>query len=132
MQRKNDPVDSHVGERLRLARTLRGLSQSKLGELESLSFQQIQKYERGVNRISASRLAHFAYHLNFPIEFFLDGLLIKCPGNEGQITPGYMTNIPSDVLNLQETQNLIAAYYQISDIKRRHAIFNIIKTLADT
>ena len=56
MQRKNDPVDVHVGERLRLARTLRGFSQSKLGQLEDISFQQIQKYERGLNRISASRL----------------------------------------------------------------------------
>jgi len=131
MQRKNDPVDAHVGERLRLARTLRGFSQSKLGQLEDLSFQQIQKYERGVNRISASRLVHFANHLNFPIEFFLDELLAKNSNDGSNPALPFASNVPGGILNLQETQKLIAAYYQISDIKRRQAILGVICTLAD-
>ncbi len=68
------PVDLHVGGRLKQIRGLRGLSQTNLADSVGLTFQQIQKYENGANRISASRLWEFAEHLNVPISFFYDGL----------------------------------------------------------
>ncbi len=68
------PVDLHVGGRLKQIRGLRGLSQTNLADTVGLTFQQIQKYENGANRISASRLWEFAEHLNVPISFFYDGL----------------------------------------------------------
>jgi len=68
------PVDIHVGSRVRLQRTLLGLSQEKLGEAVGLTFQQIQKYERGANRIGASRLHEFSQILDVPVSFFFDGL----------------------------------------------------------
>ncbi len=68
------PVDIHVGARIRLRRTLLGMSQEKLGEGVDLTFQQIQKYEKGTNRVSASRLYQFSQALNVPVSFFFDGL----------------------------------------------------------
>ncbi len=68
------PVDIHVGARIRLRRTLLGMSQEKLGDAVSLTFQQIQKYERGANRVSASRLYQFAQVLSVPVSSFFDGL----------------------------------------------------------
>ncbi len=68
------PVDIHVGARIRLRRTLLGMSQEKLGDAVGLTFQQIQKYEKGTNRVSASRLYQFGQTLNVPVSFFFDGL----------------------------------------------------------
>jgi len=71
------PVDVHVGARVRLRRTLLGMSQEKLGEAVGLTFQQIQKYERGTNRIGASRLHQFAQVLDVPVSFFFDDMPIE-------------------------------------------------------
>ncbi len=67
-------VDEHVGERIRVHRTLLGMSQEKLGEVLGLSFQQVQKYEKGANRVSASRLVQFSKILNVPVSYFFDNL----------------------------------------------------------
>lgn len=75
-----DPIDLHVGERVRLRRLLVGLSQEQLADAVCITFQQIQKYERGINRISASRLFGIANALSVPVSFFFEGL-------EGQTTP---------------------------------------------
>jgi transcriptional regulator with XRE-family HTH domain len=69
-----DPVDIHVGQRLRLARTMRGMSQEKLGEACGITFQQLQKYEKGNNRVSASMLHRMVRALDMPHSYFFDGL----------------------------------------------------------
>ena len=79
-----NPVDIHVGSRVRLRRTLLGLSQEKLGEAVGLTFQQIQKYERGANRIGASRLFEFSRILDVPVSFFFDDMAERAKVGEGQ------------------------------------------------
>lgn len=78
--RKPNPVDEHVGNRVRLRRLLLGMSQEELGGELNLSFQQVQKYERGGNRISASKLFRIAQVLGVPIEFFFEGLTATAKG----------------------------------------------------
>ncbi len=102
-----DLVDVHVGARIRLRRTLLGMSQEKLGEAVDLTFQQIQKYERGTNRVSASRLHQFAQALNVPVSFFFDGL------DSPSIGP-----ITDDRLMLETAR----ALSQLSDPTRRAAL----------
>ncbi len=77
-----NPVDVHVGARLRVRRTLLGMNQTKLGEAIGVSFQQMQKYERGTNRISASRLYDLARLLDVPVEYFFDDMRIKSPDSK--------------------------------------------------
>ena len=72
-----NPIDIHVGSRVRLRRTLMGMSQEKLGQALGLTFQQVQKYERGTNRISASRLYHLSLIFDVPVEHFFEGLKIR-------------------------------------------------------
>ena len=84
-----NPVDIHVGSRVRLRRTLLGLSQEKLGEAVGLTFQQIQKYERGANRIGASRLFEFSRILDVPVSFFFDDMNERAKAGEiGHEAPG--------------------------------------------
>jgi transcriptional regulator with XRE-family HTH domain len=78
-EHRSSPIDTHVGSRVRLRRTLLGMSQEKLGEALGLTFQQVQKYERGVNRIGASRLFDLSRVLDVPIGFFFDDM----PGANG-------------------------------------------------
>ncbi|HJP20850.1 MAG TPA: helix-turn-helix transcriptional regulator, partial [Alphaproteobacteria bacterium] len=75
-----NPIDVHVGGRVRLRRTLLGMSQEKLGQAVSLTFQQIQKYERGANRIGSSRLYQFAQVLDVPVSFFFDDMPASVTG----------------------------------------------------
>ncbi len=105
------PVDVHVGGRVRLRRTLLGMSQEKLGEALELTFQQVQKYERGMNRISASRLYQLCHVLDVPIEYFFEEL------EGGRPAPS-----PDNVMVKRETLELVRAYYRISDPKVRDAL----------
>src|SRR4051812_49780181 len=73
LKKSPNPIDKHVGSRVRMRRILIGMSQEKLGEALGLTFQQVQKYEKGTNRIGASRLQHIARHLGVPVEYFFDG-----------------------------------------------------------
>jgi transcriptional regulator with XRE-family HTH domain len=120
-RKNNDPIDSYVGERLRLARTMRGLSQEKLAEMAGVTFQQIQKYEKGTNRIAASRLVHFAFYLKIPVGWFFEGL------RDGQNLDGF----DMDILNRRETQGLIRAYYGIKDQRKRAAGLAVLKSMVD-
>lgn len=86
--KKSNPVDAHVGSRVRLRRMLVGLSQEKLGERMGLTFQQIQKYEKGVNRIGASRLFQLSQILEVPVQFFFEG----APSVDGMAQPGFAEN----------------------------------------
>lgn len=128
-------VDAHVGGRLRERRILLGLSQTKLGESLGLSFQQIQKYERGIDRISVGRLVHLAQVLGVPITYFFDDL--------DDVTPPANMPLPSwgkrgsgktqkteDPMSKRETLELVRAYYQIDDQQLRKNIFALIRSIA--
>ncbi len=129
-----NPVDIHVGGRLRLRRTLLGLSQEKLGESVGLTFQQIQKYERGANRIGASRLFQFARVLQVPIGFFFEDLPPELSTPAGQYAAGLAEQeqefLTDDPLQKRETLELVRAYYRISDPAVRKQLFELAKSLS--
>lgn len=127
------PVDIHVGSRVRLRRTLLGLSQEKLGEAVGLTFQQIQKYERGANRIGASRLFEFSRILDVPVSFFFDDMSERVAGADGASEAGMadqpQASLEPDPLTRRETLELVRAYYRISDPQIRKRLFELTKSL---
>jgi len=134
-EHRPSPIDVHVGSRVRLRRTLLGMSQEKLGEALGLTFQQVQKYERGVNRIGASRLFDLARVLDVPISFFFDDM----PGEMGLGAGGRrlgaglaepQEGFDDDALHRRETLELVRAYYRITDVSVRKRVFDLIKSLA--
>ncbi|MEX2451739.1 MAG: helix-turn-helix transcriptional regulator [Rhodospirillales bacterium] len=126
------PIDVHVGSRVRLRRTLMGLSQEKLGEAVGLTFQQIQKYERGSNRIGASRLHEFSQILNVPVSFFFEGAADDraVPSRAGSGGNGKRKMSDEDFLQKRETLELVRAYYRVPDHLVRKKIFEMVKALA--
>lgn len=130
----SNPVDAHVGSRLRLRRTLLGLSQEKLGDAVGLTFQQIQKYERGANRIGASRLFEFSRILNVPVSFFFDDMPSELYSLDGQQQAGLAEQgddtVSDDPLTKRETLELVRAYYKISDPAIRRHLFELTKSLS--
>jgi len=130
------PIDVHVGSRIRLRRTLLGMSQERLGEALGLTFQQVQKYERGVNRVGASRLFDLSRVLDVPISFFFDdmpdSLATAYGGQLSRRTGGFSENhegFADDALNRRETLELVRAYYRITDPAVRKRVFDLIKTM---
>ncbi len=129
-----NPVDVHVGSRVRLRRTLLGLSQEKLGEAVGLTFQQIQKYERGANRIGASRLFEFSRILDVPVSFFFDDMTDKARVVEPGMSLGFAdqpvaNHLEPDPLTRRETLELVRAYYRIGDPHVRKRLFELTKSL---
>jgi transcriptional regulator with XRE-family HTH domain len=128
-------VDVHVGGRVRLRRTLLGLSQEKLGEAVGLTFQQIQKYERGANRIGASRLFEFSRILEVPVSFFFDDMPEGQTVVDGRIAWGLaeqpQTPLEPDPLTRRETLELVRAYYRIGDPSVRRRLFELTKSLGN-
>lgn len=130
--RRPNPIDVHVGSRVRLQRMLLGVSQERLGERLGLTFQQIQKYEKGVNRIGASRLFDLAQVLGVPIQFFYDDAPVghaqaqATPGMAERQADGYIF----DFLNTREGLELNRAFARISDPKSRRAILDLVRKLA--
>ena len=126
-----NPIDVHVGRRLRLRRTLLGMSQEKLGDAVRLTFQQIQKYERGVNRIGSSRLYQLSQILDVPVSFFFDDM----PPLETGAAPGLREGEPApfepDPMAKRETLELVRAYYRISDPAARKRLFQLTKAIAN-
>lgn len=125
------PIDIHVGSRVRLRRTLLGLSQEKLGSALGLTFQQVQKYERGANRIGASRLYHLASVLDVPVSYFFED---APDGFEPDNRPdGFaeteQTRLESDPMARRETLELVRCYYRIEDGEVRRRLFSLIKAL---
>lgn len=110
------PTDIHVGRQLRTRRTLLGLSQSTLADKVGLTFQQIQKYERGANRIGASRLHDFSQILDIPVGYFFEGL-----DNPAAAT---------DHLHSRETLELVRHYHGIESIDVRKQVYGLVKTIA--
>ncbi len=131
-------VDMHVGARLRLRRTLLGISQEKLGESVGLTFQQIQKYERGANRVGASRIYEFSRVLDVPVSYFFDDMNDVTKATRGRridlkgLADDDQAALESDPLARRETLELVRAYYKIEDPKIRKRLFELTKTLANS
>ena len=130
------PIDVHVGARIRLRRTLLGMSQERLGEALGLTFQQVQKYERGVNRVGASRLFDLSRVLDVPISFFFDdmpdSLASSFGGQAGRRSSAHAESADGfgdDTLNRRETLELVRAYYRITDPAIRKRVFDLIKSM---
>ncbi len=130
---KPNPVDVHVGSRVRLRRTMLGMSQEKLGDAISLTFQQVQKYERGANRIGASRLFELSRVLDVPVSFFFDDMsadtLAARGGRVGHLSEDGET-LELDPMAKRETLELVRAYYRINDPGVRKKVFELAKALA--
>ena len=116
-------IDTYVGSRLRLMRITQDRSQTEMGEAVGLSFQQFQKYEKGANRISASKLHEFGKILDVPVSFFFDGL-------EDALDLPPPPPMPNDVLNRREVLELLRAYWAIKNPKVRRALHFAVKTIA--
>lgn len=123
-----NPVDIHVGSRIRLRRTLLGMSQEKLGRAISLTFQQIQKYERGTNRVGSSRLYQLSQVLSVPISFFFDDMPAEVSGNAPGLAEA-AEPFSEDLLTKRETLELIRAYHRITDTSVRRRVFDLVKSL---
>ena len=123
----------HVGSRVRLRRTLLGMSQEKLGEAVSLTFQQIQKYERGTNRIGSSRLYELSRVLDVPVSFFFDDMPDEIKGKPRRRGTGLrdrgQAEFETDTLNRRETLELVRAYYRITEPQVRKRLFELAKAL---
>ena len=131
------PVDVHVGSRVRMRRTLLGMSQEKLGDALALTFQQVQKYERGANRVGASRLYEISQILDVPVSFFFEEMAPETAaltplsveasggaGGSGEYEP--------DPLAKRETLELVRAYYRIGDPRLRKRMFELMKAVASS
>ena len=125
-----NPVAIHVGGRVRLQRTLLGMSQEKLGQELVLTFQQVQKYESGANRIGSSRLYHLSQILDVPIAFFFDDMPAEIMGGAAGLGEQIQQRFELDPLVKRETLELVRAYYRITDARVRKRLFEMVKALA--
>lgn len=124
-----NPIDRHVGGRVRMQRMLAGVSQEKLGEALGLTFQQVQKYEKGTNRISASRLQQIAKMLGVPVAFFFEG----APTGEtttGGFADAASTDYVADFLATSEGVQLSKAFVRIKNPRVRRRIIDLVEALA--
>ncbi len=141
-QGEPNPIDVHVGNRIRLRRTLLGLSQEKLASLLGLTFQQVQKYERGMNRVGASRLWDIGKVLEVPIGFFYEDMdkevanqsprMFSIPDSMPTELAEDNENIDLDPMHRQETIELVKAYYKISNRKAAKHMFDLIIAMSKT
>lgn len=129
------PVDVHVGQRIKLRRTLMGMTQGKLGESIGLTFQQIQKYERGANRVSSSKLWQLSNVLDVPISFFFDDM----PDSIRQSFPGYTgetaeSDIPEEHLTLhrRQTLELVRTFSRLQDPVIRKRVIDVVRAIAES
>ena len=120
------PVDVHVGKRIRQRRWLVGMTQQQLAEQVGIKFQQIQKYETGANRVSASRLWDIADALDVPVGFFFEGLAGGAESASGEA----LDALPSDILGDKEALDLVRSYYAIPENQRRR-LFELARVLSD-
>ena len=123
--KKANPIDAQVGSRVRIRRMLIGMSQERLGDLLGLTFQQVQKYEKGVNRIGAGRLFEIARILGVPIDFFYDGVGASSE-NVAEAAPPVMEFVSSG-----EGLQLSLAFMKIKDPKVRKRVLDLVKSLAE-
>ncbi len=128
-KKKPNPVDVHVGARLRLRRTSVGMSQEKLGEHLGITFQQIQKYEKGTNRIGASRLQNISEVLSTPVSFFFDGMpgVVKSTGNFEEPQKDFVNNSQLAA----ETAQLVRAFQRIIEPRVRRRVVELVQVLGE-
>ncbi len=126
-------VDRHVGQRVRARRLMLGISQMKLADAIGITFQQLQKNERGTNRIAASRLYELSLVLDAPIQYFFDDMpeaLARVPFRPGNAAKSAVESTASLELDKRETLELVRAYYSIPDAKRCKRVYFLAKALA--
>ena len=136
----NNAIDLHVGQRLRLRRTLLGMSQEQLGAELNITFQQVQKYERAANRVSASRLWDMSQILDVPISYFFDDMSEETMQMSPRRVAGGMDNVEftmidtgvKDPMARRETLELVRAYYNIESAGARRRVAEMVKTIAAT
>ncbi len=126
-----NPIDIHVGARVRLRRNMLGFSQEKLGESLGITFQQIQKYEKGSNRIGASRLQKLSEVLKTPVSFFFEDAPNPTLNAEGGFAEDESPNYVVDFLSSSEGIQLNKAFSNIKDPKVRKKIIDLVRSLAD-
>ena len=127
-----NPIDRYVGARVRMRRMMLGMSQEKLGDALGLTFQQVQKYEKGANRIGASRLQHIAVIFQVPVSFFFEG----APNVPGHHAPSGMAESPSpayvsDFLATSDGLSLTKAFMRIKNTKLRRRIVDLVEEISD-
>ena len=125
-----NPIDKHVGSRVRMRRMMLGMSQEKLGDALDLTFQQVQKYEKGTNRIGASRLQHISQILQVPVSFFFEGAP-HMPGHFGMgeaVSPAYV----SDFLATSDGLSLTKSFIKIKSSKLRRRIVELVEQMAES
>lgn len=130
-KKQASPIDVQVGTRVRLRRMLIGMSQEKLGEMLGLTFQQVQKYEKGVNRIGAGRLFQVAHILGVPIDYFYEGVNGVSEGAPGFAEPGGSSPPVMEFLSSGEGLQLSLAFMKIKDPKVRKRVLDLVKSLSD-
>ncbi|NPD69267.1 helix-turn-helix transcriptional regulator [Lichenicola cladoniae] len=133
------PIDVHVGGRIRLRRTLLQMSQERLGDALGLTFQQVQKYERGANRVGASRLFDLSRVLDVPVSFFFDDLPAAYGSGGGARSNSVQAGgfaeaqdgfgAPDDLFSRKETVDLVRAYYRIIEQPVRKRVLDLIKSM---
>jgi transcriptional regulator with XRE-family HTH domain len=129
-EQESHPLDRHIGKKLRQRRLMRELTQTDLGKLVGVTFQQMQKYERGVNRISASKLYEFAQVMNIPVSYFFEG----APPVEMQ--QGFAENAQEDLVRdasneSQERGDLLHYYFLIQDAQKRKKVLDLIRAMGE-
>ena len=131
--KKPNPIDIHVGSRVRLRRMLLSMSQEKLGDQMGLTFQQIQKYEKGTNRIGASRLYNIAQILEVPVQFFFDDAPLAAGQSEGVsgMSEPKMENFLYEFISTRDGLELIRAFVSIRDPKVRKRVVDLVRTLSN-
>src|SRR5256885_11717296 len=130
IKKATNPIDKHVGSRVRMRRLMLGMSQTKLADGLGLTFQQVQKYEKGTNRMGASRLQHISHILQIPVAFFFEG----APHQPGQ--PNGLGEAPSPayVFDFLATSNRLAltkAFMRIKESKLRRRIVDLVEEIAE-
>jgi transcriptional regulator with XRE-family HTH domain len=124
------PIDKHVGSRVRMRRLMIGMSQEKLGNALGLTFQQVQKYEKGTNRISASRLQHISQILQAPVPFFFEGAP-HLPGQPNGVGAAPSPKYVADFLATTNGLALVKAFVAIKNARLRRCIVDLVEELAE-
>lgn len=128
------PVDVYVGKRLRMRRTILGMSQEAIGNAIGVTFQQVQKYERGINRMGSSRLFDFSRILSIPVSYFFEGYDVETgasPAYGQGMTEESAAQFEHEKMTSRETLEMMRAYYRITDPHVRKRVFELMKSLAD-
>ncbi len=131
MAKSPNPIDKHVGARVRMRRIMVGMSQEKLGEALGITFQQIQKYEKGTNRIGASRLQAAARILAVPVNYFFEGASDD-PGMVGGFADSHAPTYQSDGNADSESRQLVEAFRRIREPELRRRVLELVESMAAT